>query len=226
MIAAGMTSSKTAPHGDDSGAAVAVPSEAAAPGPPPTLDTRRYVIAIAAGLIVAAGALTSGVVLVMRGASPSAATIVGSGAQPAPQQASNAPPLASIAPQSPPAVMGDHVAGGTGAAFYLRAADQQGNGQTVVVADVTFSQGSGWVVVHADVGNAPGPILGVSSLQAQGDHPNVLVTLRAPVTVSSYVFVMLHTEDDNDNTFDYPQSDQPAQLDGQIVMVPIYLKVL
>lgn len=135
------------------------------------------------------------------------------------------PPQTSIAPDSPPVVMGDHVAGDPTAAFYLRAADQPGDGRSVAVEDVTFSQGTGWVVVHADVGDAPGPILGVSSQQVTGHHVNVVVTLKARLPISSNLFVMLHTEDNGNGAFDYPQSDQPAQVEGQIVMVPIYLKV-
>lgn len=220
-----MTSPDTTADGDDSGTAPAGPggAERATSARPPA--TRRYVAVIAAGLVVAGASLAAGLVLAARGASPSNGLSVGSGARPVPQQSVTAPPATSLAPDSPPAVMGDHVAGDPTAAFYLRAADQPGDGRSVVVEDVTFSKGSGWIVVHADAGNAPGPILGVSSEQPAGDHVNVIVTLKAPLVVSSNLFVMLHTEDNGDSTFDYPQSDQPAQLNGQVVMVPIYLQV-
>ena len=220
-----MATPNTAADGDDPGAATAQPGrdELATSTRPPA--TRRYVVVIAAGLMVAGASLTAGLVLAARGAPPSNGTVVGSGARPVPQQIVTAPPAVSLAPDTPPAVMGDHVAGDPTAAFYVRAADQQGDGRSVVVEDVTFSQGSGWVVVHADVGNAPGPILGVSAQQAAGHHVNVIVALKAPLLLSSNLFVMLHTEDNGNTTFDYPQSDQPAQLDAQIVMVPIYLKV-
>lgn len=223
-----MTTSDPAPDGDNGRAAVVDPgsdAQASATDKPVAPSIRRYVAIIAAGLVVAAAALTTGFVLLVRSPAPDTGAVVGSGAQPAPQPTITAAPLASLTPDSPPAVLGDHLAGDAGAAFYLRAADQQGDGRLVVVEDVTFLQGNGWVVVHSDVGDAPGPILGVSSEQTAGHHVDVVVTLKAPVTSSSNVFVMLHTEDNGDATFDYPQSDQPAQLGGQIVMVPVYLKV-
>lgn len=222
-----MTVPAATPGGDERGRSDAIHAqrEPEEPDRRARSDTTRYIMVIAAGLLVAGGALSAGLLLAMRGGSSGAGTVVGSGARTAPQTAITAPPAPSLAPDTPPAVMGDHVAGDPGAAYYVRAADQQGDGRSVVVEDVTFSQVIGWVVVHSDVGDAPGPILGVSSQQAAGHHVTVVVTLTAPVTVSSNLFVMLHTEDNGDATFDYPRSDQPAQLDGQIVMVPIYLRV-
>lgn len=189
-------------------------------------STRRYVAVIAGGLIVALGALTTGLVLVMRSASSSPAAVVGSGARPAPeQQVVTAPPQASLAPDTPPAVMTDHAAGTPEAVFFVRAADQLGDGHSVLVEEATFAQPSGWIVIHTDVGGAPGPIIGVSPLQPPGHHVNVTVALKATVAVSSNLFVMLHTEDNGDTTFDYPAADQPSQLLGQTVMVPCYLQV-
>ena len=191
----------------------------------PRSDSGRYVIAVVAGLVVALGALTAGLVLATRGAPSSTGTVVGSGAHAVPQPVITAPPAASVAPETPPATMGDHVAGDPGGAFYVRAADQQGDCRSVLVEEATFAQQSGWIVIHSSVAGGPGPILGVSTLQTAGRHSNVIVNLKAPLTASTYLFVMLHTEDNNDGTFDYPTSDQPAQLNGQIVMVQIYLKV-
>jgi hypothetical protein len=118
--------------------------------------------------------------------------------------------------------MADHQAGQT-ASFFVRAADQSGDGHSVLVEDAVFAQQSGWIVIHLGIGGAPGPILGVSSLQGPGEHVNVPVPLRAPLATGAYLFVMLHTEDGGDDRFDYPTSDQPAVSGGQTVMVPIYL---
>lgn len=189
-------------------------------GPP---HPRRYIAAIIIGVSVAVAALVAALLLTRASPSREGAVIGVGGAPPAP--AGSPPPnspAASAPPETPPAAMGDHQAGDRGS-FFVRVADQRGDGRSVTVEDASLAR-SGWIVIHADAGGAPGVIIGVSSPQAAAQHVNVTVPLTTAVTSSSFVFVMLHTED-NDTAFDYPSSDQPAQAGGQIVMVRVYLAV-
>lgn len=114
---------------------------------------------------------------------------------------------------------------GERASFLLRAADQQGDGRTVRVAEAVFAGARGFVAIHADGGGVPGETLGVSPLLPQGSSRNVTVRLAKPLRASGYVFPMLHVDDDGNGRYDFPRADAPPQVTGNLVVLRIRVEV-
>lgn len=106
----------------------------------------------------------------------------------------------------------------------LMAADQSGDGRSVLVDDAVLTAG-GYLVVHDDDCGQPGRIIGVSALLTPGEHRDLAVRLTTPLTTSSQVFLMLHAEDNGNTTFDYPDGDYPITFQGQIVVVPLWVTI-
>lgn len=111
--------------------------------------------------------------------------------------------------------------------FYLRAADQRSDGTTVVVEEAVLTGTSGWVVVHAQERGSPGPVIGHSRQLQAGTSRQVIVTLSDPPIASrATVYLMLHTEGNGNQEFDFPRADQAASAsDGNVVMVPITMEI-
>jgi hypothetical protein len=108
--------------------------------------------------------------------------------------------------------------------YLIRAASPQpSDGSSVVLDAVAFADSDGYAVAYADGGGAPGVQLGVSALLHHGTTQDVTIPLSPPATVPASVYVILHVEDDGNETFDYPAADQPAQLGSGVVVTQIQL---
>jgi hypothetical protein len=114
---------------------------------------------------------------------------------------------------------------GDKSSFYLAATDQMNDGKSVKVDEAVFTGSKGWVAIHSDAGGAPGPVIGVSKLLDAGTANDVVVTLDKPLTASAQVFPMLHLEDNNNTTYDFPNGDAPAKVGADVVVLPIKITV-
>jgi hypothetical protein len=108
---------------------------------------------------------------------------------------------------------------------YLKASDQRGDGTSVVVDEAIFTGTEGWVVIHAAGRVGFGKVIGVSELLPAGTHTNIDVPLNEPLQSSGRVFPMLHLEDNNNGTYDFPNGDAPALSSNGIVVFPIRVEV-
>lgn len=132
------------------------------------------------------------------------------------------PATVTTVPVPPPSTdsVGDRIMGDPKADF-VRARNQVSDGAAVVVDEVVFSDGPGWIVIHQDLAGVPGVIIGHSQLIPVGTTTNVSVPLGQPLQASADVLVMLHHEDNGDTAFDFPSADLPVQVGGRPLMVPI-----
>ena len=95
---------------------------------------------------------------------------------------------------------------------------EQSPGFSVSVSVVRLEK-SGFVVIHEDAAEAPGKILGVSSLLPAGETKNLLpITLLRATKDGEIIYAMLHA-DDGDGTFDAAH-DKPVldSVDGASMM--------
>ena len=106
--------------------------------------------------------------------------------------------------------------------YAITAGSQHTDGHSLVITQVTLKS-TGWVAVHTDANGAPGVVIGVSSLLAPGTHDNVVVRLSKAQSAGTKVMPVVHVEDNNNTTFDYPKGDAPATIDGRVVVVTISL---
>ncbi len=88
----------------------------------------------------------------------------------------------------------------------ISASDQSGDGTTVSVASVSLPT-DGFVVVHADGGGSPGPILGWSDLLPAGDNTDVVVELQEPLTESAIVYPMAHVDANGNGEYEFMPPD-------------------
>nr|WP_179233993.1 PGF-CTERM sorting domain-containing protein [Halorubrum halodurans] len=102
-------------------------------------------------------------------------------------------------------------------AAFVETSDQETDGGTVVVEDVTLHDG-GFVTVHDDT-LADGAVLesvrGTSEYLAPGTHTEVEVTLEDPLTEDGTVLAMAHRDTNGDETYDFLATDGAA--DGPYV---------
>lgn len=108
--------------------------------------------------------------------------------------------------------------------YLIRAASpQSSDGASVTIQAVAFADSDGYAVAYTDGGGAPGVQIGVSALLKHGTTQDVTIPLTPSATVPTTVYVILHVEDNGNETFDYPAADQPAQLGSGIVVTPVEL---
>jgi len=92
-----------------------------------------------------------------------------------------------------------------------------GEDNTVTVARVV-SDTIGWMVIHADA-DGPGPVIGFSPVQA-GENLDVVVEVD-PAQVTPTLHAMLHVDDGEEGTYEFPDGDPPARdAEGNVVNVP------
>ena len=81
--------------------------------------------------------------------------------------------------------------------------------KNVLVAVVQFEK-PGFVVIHEDINDRPGKILGASTLLSKGETKDVLVALSRMTVDGEALYAMIHL-DDGDKVFeageDYPAKD-------------------
>ncbi len=102
----------------------------------------------------------------------------------------------------------------------MRVADQIVTDQ--VVAETVVSEGLGWLVIHADNGGAPGPVLGVAQVEA-GTNWNVVVELEGDVT--SVLFPMLHVDTGVEGEYEFGTvegADGPVMVEMGVLTFPIH----
>ena len=90
-----------------------------------------------------------------------------------------------------------------------------------LVAESVLSDGPGWLVVHADGGGQPGPVLGQTQVAA-GLNTDVVVELSGDIT--PVVYPMLHTDTGEEGVYEFGTvegADGPVSVDGSVVTFPV-----
>jgi hypothetical protein len=93
--------------------------------------------------------------------------------------------------------------------------DQSIEGGTVTVDNVV-SDGPGWIVIHADEDGSPGAVIGHSAV-ADGENMDVEVEIDT-MQATETLYAMLHTDAGTEGTYEFPDDDMPAQVDGEVVV--------
>lgn len=96
-------------------------------------------------------------------------------------------------------------------------ADQEIVEGAVLIPQVT-SDSQGWIVIHADNGGSPGPVIGYTGI-AQGDNSEVLVEIDLAGATET-LFAMLHVDAGTAGEYEFPGDDGPVSVDGQVVVKP------
>jgi hypothetical protein len=100
-------------------------------------------------------------------------------------------------------------------------AEMMGEMAPTVVAESVLSEGPGWLVIHADGGGQPGPVLGQTQV-ADGLNTDVVVELDGDVT--PVVYPMLHTDTGEEGVYEFGTvdgADGPVSVDGSVVTFPV-----
>lgn len=109
----------------------------------------------------------------------------------------------------------------------ISAADQLVLIGTVTV-DSAYSEGPGWVVIHADNGQgAPGPVIGYQPVNA-GANSGITVEIDTAQATPT-LFAMLHVDDGEVGVYEFgvvQGADAPARADDQVVVTPFNVIVL
>jgi polyisoprenoid-binding protein YceI len=93
-------------------------------------------------------------------------------------------------------------------------ADQDIAAGTVTVAEVV-SAGAGWIVIHADAGGQPGPVIGYAAV-ADGANLDVSVDVAVDQATET-LYAMLHTDGGTVGTYEFPGADGPVSVGDQVV---------
>ncbi|MDZ7844454.1 MAG: plastocyanin/azurin family copper-binding protein [Anaerolineales bacterium] len=99
----------------------------------------------------------------------------------------------------------------------LQVQDQKITSGAVIIPEAV-SSGPGWVVIHADQGGNPGPVIGYAALQS-GTNFDVEVQVEED-QVTATLFAMLHTDSGEEGTYEFPEADPPVKAADQVVTVP------
>lgn len=84
-----------------------------------------------------------------------------------------------------------------------------------VVVDEVVSHGAGWIVIHANENDSPGPVIGHAAVE-DGVNQDVTVEIDAEAATET-LFAMLHTDTGEMGTYEFPGADTPVQVDGELV---------
>lgn len=94
--------------------------------------------------------------------------------------------------------------------------------QPVIDGTVTVSRAvinePGWIVIHADENDAPGPVIGFSPLIA-GINADVLVEVDLD-GVTDTLYAMLHVDQGEVGTYEFPGTDGPVVVNDAVVTPP------
>jgi len=91
-----------------------------------------------------------------------------------------------------------------------------------VVAESVVSDGPGWLVIHADGGGSPGPVIGFAAVD-DGLNVDVSVDVDAE-NVTPVLYPMLHVDTGEEGTYEFGQvegADSPVMIDGSVLTFPI-----
>ncbi len=84
-----------------------------------------------------------------------------------------------------------------------------------VTIQKVVSAGPGWIVIHADNGGKPGPVVGWAAV-AKGENPNVVVAIDTK-RATPVLYAMLHVDAGTVGTYEFPGADVPAKAGGMMV---------
>lgn len=101
-------------------------------------------------------------------------------------------------------------------------ARSQSASRSDVVVDQATLDAPGYVAIYSDGGGAPGVRIGQSKLLPEGRHANVKVDAGVHQD-ASHVWLMLHHEDNGNESLDYPDADPPVPADNGVVVIRITL---
>jgi hypothetical protein len=114
---------------------------------------------------------------------------------------------------------------GDDATYSIEGADQTSNGKAVKVPEAYLKE-KGYIAIHSDANGAPGPVIGVSQLLDSGEIKDTRIKLTQPLKASADIWPMVHLEDNNNTTYDFPNGDAPAKApNGQVVVVKVHVTV-
>jgi len=147
----------------------------------------------------------------------------GGSAPPAAAPSSNAAASSEASTSAAPPTSAAAAASGT-----MDAANQEGDGKSVVVAAVNLDAAgkSGWIGLHADVNGKPGPVTYFVAIPA-GASSKVVIPTPQGIPSGDY-WPMLHVDDHAIGTYEFPKvagADLPAMSNGKVVMKKITVTV-
>lgn len=87
-----------------------------------------------------------------------------------------------------------------------------------VTIDEVVSNGPGWIVIHVDEGDAPGPVIGYSPV-GDGVNENITVDIETENS-TEMLHAMLHIDAGEIGVYEFPGPDIPADVEGEVVNVP------
>jgi plastocyanin len=91
-----------------------------------------------------------------------------------------------------------------------------------VTVDTVVSDGSGWMVIHAEAeGGGPGPVIGHSAV-SDGTNQDVIVNIEV-ISATRTLYAMLHVDEGTVGEYEFPGPDVPAQVGGEVVVEPFGL---
>lgn len=121
-------------------------------------------------------------------------------------------------PDTPVSVEGEVVSPPFAVTAGVGVADQPIEDGAVTIARV-FSEGPGWLVIHADADGGPGPILGFSPVEP-GRNDDVLVEIDVEGATET-LYAMLHVDAGEEGTFEFPGgADGPVIAEGMVITPP------
>lgn len=99
--------------------------------------------------------------------------------------------------------------------------DQALGDDAMVTIPRVDSEVDGWLVIHAEADDAPGPVIGYTAVSA-GANENVSVELDLE-GVTPTLYAMLHEDTGEMGVYEFPDADPPVRVDDQVVVRPFTL---
>jgi hypothetical protein len=96
----------------------------------------------------------------------------------------------------------------------VKVSDQPYVNDSVTVTEVV-SDGPGWMVIHADGGGRPGPVIGYAAVP-DGTSTDVVVNVNQ-TAATTVLYAMLHIDAEAVGTYEFPGADVPVMFNGMMV---------
>ena len=103
--------------------------------------------------------------------------------------------------------------------------DQEVDPDTEVIVPNVTAAAAGFIVIHEDDMGSFGDVIGHASV-AQGDNADVVVTLDRAIVDGETLYAMLHTDDNENQTYDGADADLPVVDDAGDVIAPSFVVTL
>src|SRR5690606_34669154 len=97
---------------------------------------------------------------------------------------------------------------------------------TVTIANI-YSEGPGWLVIHADGGGSPGPVIGYRALSS-GASQNLEVGIDA-AQATPVLYAMLHTDTGEVGVYEFGTvegADGPVRVNDAVITPPFNVDVI